>query len=342
MSHRHRHRRPALLAGVVACALVLATCSSSKSASPRKPVSCAVTPELVSGCGVWWGAYVAPNTGDDADATAVRKLEHQVDRRLAIVHRYHDMSSGRRGLFPDPTERALGTDRLLFIAWASRVYGGVNYRWRDIANGSLDASVIDPAARRVAAYGRQLFIDFDHEPENQPHDGTSADFVAAYRHIHDRFQALGATNAIWVWTVTGFKDHWDQYGALYPGDDVVGWVAWDPYDFGACHQSGEQSVKDTIAPFYDWLVDHHANKPFMLAEYGTVADPADPAPAVRWYREMISVLKDRPHIRAVVQFDHHPGLDTGTGCDTRLRPPSVLQAWAAAGLDPYANPPMPP
>jgi len=296
----------------------------------------------VSGCGVWWGAFVAPNEGDDVDATALLKLERQVGRRLAIVHRYHDMSVGKRGAFPDPTERLLGADRLLFIAWASRVYGGADYRWRDIANGTLDANVIDPAARRVAAYGRPLFFDFDHEPENQPTDGSASDFVAAYRHIHDRFEALGATNAVWVWTVTGFKDHWDRYRSLYPGDDVVDWVAWDPYDFGSCHQAGQQSVKDTIDPFYDWLVDHHPGKPFMLAEYGTVADTADPAPAVRWYTDLIPVLEDRPRIRAVVQFDHHPGGNTGTGCDTRLRPRSVLRAWAAAGLDPYANPPLPP
>ncbi len=322
--------------------LVLVACSSSKSAAPARPVSCRVTPKLVSGCGVWWGAFVAPNAGDDVSADALLKLERQVGRRLAIVHRYHDMSVGKRGVFPDPTERLLGVDRLLFIAWASREYGGRDYRWRDIADGTLDATVIDPAARRVTAYGRPLFLDFDHEPENQPTDGSSADFVAAYRHIHDRFKALGATNAVWVWTVTGFKDHWDRYRTLYPGDDVVDWVAWDPYDFGTCHQSDQHSVEDTIDPFYDWLVDHHPDKPFMLAEYGTVADAADPKPAVRWYTDLVPVLKDRPRIRAVVQFDHHPGGDTGTGCDTRLRPPSVLRAWAAAGLDPYANPPLPP
>lgn len=334
-----RHR-PTLLAGFVVLALVLVACSGKKAAAP-KAVSCRVSANLVSGCGVWWGAFVSPTDVEDTSAAPVLALEHQVGRRLAIVHRYHDMSPDKRGVFPDATERTLGSDRLLFIAWASRIYGGVNYRWRDIADGTLDATVIDPAARRVAAYGQRVFMDFDHEPEAQPQDGTNADYVAAYRHIHDRFKALGATNAIWVWTVTGFKDHWDQYRSLYPGDDVVDWVGWDPYDFGECHQAGQQSPEQTIDPFYDWLVDHHPGKPFMLAEYGTVADANRPEDAERWYSQLVPVLEDRPRIRAVVQFDHRPGGEAGTGCDTRLRPPSVLRAWAAAGLDPYVNPPLP-
>ena len=74
---------------------------------------------------------------------------------------------------------------------------------------------------------------------------------------------------------------------MYPGDDVVDWVAWDPYDFGECHRARGQSFAQTIKPFYDWLVDHHPNKPFMLAEYGTVVDPSNPRPAVHWYSEVI-------------------------------------------------------
>ena len=337
MSHRST-----LLASLVALVFLLTTCGGSKS-TPRQAVSCRITSKLVSGCGVWWGAFVSPDQGaEDVSEAPLIKLEHQIGRRLAIVHRYHDMSSGPRGVFPDATERAIGTDRLLFIAWASRVYGGVDYTWRDIANGSIDASVIDPAARRVAAYGRQLFIDFDHEPETHPNDGSEADFVAAYRHIRDRFNALGAKNAVWVWTVTGFKDHWDRYAAFYPGDDAVDWVAWDPYDFGKCHEGGDLSPSQAIKPFYDWLVDHHPNKPFMLAEYGTVVDPSDPAQAAHWYNELIPALKDHPRIRGVVQFDHRPGGRTGVGCDTRLHPASVRRAWADAALDPYVNPPLPP
>ncbi len=338
------NRLPTLLAVLVTCALVLTGCGDA-STGERQAVSCRIEQPLVSGCGVWWGAFVSPDTGaDDTSATALLRLEQQVGRRLAIAHRYHDMSTGKRGVFPDAAERALGTDRLLYIGWASRVYGGTDYTWRQIADGTIDATVIDPAARRVASYGRQFFIDFDHEPEAHPRNGSEADFVAAYRHIQNRFKALGAHNAVWVWTVTGFKDHWNQYDAWYPGDDVVDWVAWDPYDFGECHQSDRKTFDETIDPFYDWLVDHHPRKPFMLAEYGTVVGPNDAARAVRWYGELVPALKDHPRIRAVVQFDHRPGTDdpSAAGCDTRIRPASVLRAWSDAGLDPYVNPPLPP
>ena len=143
----------------------------------------------------------------------------------------------------------------------------------------------------------------------------------------------------WVWTVTGFPTVWHRYPGLYPGDDVVDWVAWDPYNFFECHRAPWKWFSETVTPFYRWLVDHHPDKPYMLGEYGTVADPDDRQAAARWYDDVVPVLETLPRLKAVVLFDERP--DAGKRCDTRLRPAPVFDAWARGGRQPYVKPPVP-
>ena len=57
-----------------------------------------------------------------------------------------------------------------------------------------------------------------------------------------------------------------------PGDDVVDWVAWDPYNWVDCHGRDGDWIEfaDKVRTFYRWLRVHgHADKPFMLGEYGS-------------------------------------------------------------------------
>ena len=115
--HRRRHRpQPPDEPPVRRCSPAWSracSCSppaaSSKSTTSRKPCRVGSSRSSCPGCGVWWGAFVSPDQdADDISAAPLLKLEHQIGRRLAIVHRYHDMSTGPRGVFPDATERAIG------------------------------------------------------------------------------------------------------------------------------------------------------------------------------------------------------------------------------------------
>lgn len=322
---------------LVTLSLVSCGTNSSKKAEPAKRCT-SVTGRLVPRCGALWGVSIEPSRGT-GELAALQRIEAAAGRKMAIVHVYHDMSAGPSGTFPDAAEQQAGDGRLLYIAWASRRYDITNYRWSQIASGELDATVIDPAARRVAAYQRPMFIDFDHEAETHRDDGSDADFVAAYRHVRDRFMAAGATNAVWVWAVTGYRPHWPRYKAMYPGDDVVDWVAWDPYNFAACHRTEWQSFEQSMDRFYRWLIRRHPGKPLMLAEYGTVPSPDGPAATARWYDDVVPTLRRHPQISAAVQFDYHP--TTGAACDTRLVPDQVLSSWSRAGRDSFVNPPLP-
>jgi hypothetical protein len=100
---------------------------------------------------------------------------------------------------------------------------------RSIADGASDA-YIKKMAKDVVSLNLPIAISFGHEMNGDWYawgrtKAKPADYVAAWRHIHDLFQDAGATNVIWVWTpnvITPMPDvGLKQY---YPGDAYVDWA----------------------------------------------------------------------------------------------------------------------
>ncbi|RKN13778.1 glycoside hydrolase [Micromonospora musae] len=307
-----------------------------------------VSPELVPACGAWWGMYSPTSAADGWDhGRAVAEVEEQVGRQFDIVHRYHDFSgTGSNGAFPDPYQREqMREGRMMFFAWESRIFSsGKVLTWADVYSGRYDAT-IDAVAGRIRDTGVPVFMGFDHEPEDEPEKGTDAEFVRAWRYVHDRFAAAGAQNAVWVWTMMGWSGHYDRYAGLYPGDRYVDWVAYDPYNFHVCNGSKVwKSPSTTIGNFYRWLDEHGigAGKPRMLAEFGTNFDTADPAAKRRWFEEFPAALKAHPKIKAAVYFNS-PGMTTSTAsCNmTMNHDAAALAGFARAGQDAYLRQPTP-
>jgi len=106
--------------------------------------------------------------------------------------------------------------------------------WNDMAD-------LADGARR---FGQPMIVTFHHEPEAGPNTayGNNEDFKAAFRKFVEVFRAEGATNVSFAWTMT----HWafevgdsrpsDRRRAAiwYPGDDVVDFIAGDPYNWNNC------------------------------------------------------------------------------------------------------------
>jgi len=298
--------------------------------------SCTVSAILVPSCGAWWGVYKVPSSGENWETTYT-DLEARVGRPFDIVYRYHDFSNaGGAGQFPDNYEQALGVNHILMFSWASRNFAaGTQLQWSDIASGKYDTSVIDPEAARLKAYGKPVFLTFDPEMERRtPAAGTPAQFVAAYRHIHDVFAADGVTNVIWVWTSTGYSGNIATISQMYPGDAYVDWIGYDPYNFASCHSGAWRSFDTVVGSFYTWLEDNgYGDKPFMLPEYGTVADPSDPSASGDWYADAPAAMATHPNIKAVLEWD-----DVSAPCDTRLTvDPDTMAGFAKMGASPVFN-----
>lgn len=286
------------------------------------PPRCTRSALQVPTCGLLWGIYSSPSAAADW-VTGVTDVEQVTGQRYDIVKRYHDWSNaGANGVFPDAAEHELGADgrRLLFVAWTSNIFGtGTSAAWRDIATGGYDESVIIPAAQRLKAWGHPVFLDFDHEMDAAARyaNGTKAEYVAAYRHIHDVFTAQGARNVIWVWTPTGHLANAARIAAMYPGEEYVDWVGFDPYNFYACRGGAWKDPATTIGGFYQWLLDSgYGDKPFMLAEYGSAPHPGDPSAKGAWYAALGDALADRPNIRAAIVFNSYKACDFRVSADS--------------------------
>jgi hypothetical protein len=303
----------------------------------------AVSDRLVPRHGAWWGSYPGQGPGD------VEAREAVYGRRVDVLHRYHDWNDA----WPTAEERAYAAEgRILFEGWESRVFGGANLCWADIAAGGHDGT-IDAQAQRLAAFGSRLFVGFMHEPEDNLgacergaiDDPTAAmgsveEFKAAWRRIVERVRPV-APNAVWVLSLMGH----DPAGswAFHPGDDVVDWVAWDPYNWANCAgrtRDRWRSLRQAARPMYDHLDAVGSTKPRMLGEFGSHDDPVLGSKE-QWLRDLPSALRTAlPKLKAVVYFDRRAIPVPGDPCVWLAdSSPQARAGFAAAGEDPYLNQP---
>ena len=306
---------------------------------PAPPVSDRLVPRE----GAWWGSYPGQAPGD------LEAREALYGRRVDLLHRYHDWDD----TWPTAEEQAYAAQgRFLFEGWETRIFGGATICWADVAAGAYDAA-IDAQAGRLAAFGDRLFVGFMHEPEdnlgpcqpgavNDPKAdmGSADDYRAAWRHIVERVRPV-APNVVWVMSLMGH----DPAGswAFYPGDDLVDWVAWDPYNWANCAgraNDGWRSFQQVAQAMYDHLDAVGNTKPRMVGEYGAHDDPAMGSKE-QWFRDLPAVLRTAmPKVKAVVYFDRLATPVPGDPCAWAVDSSAQAQAgFAAAGADPYLNQP---
>lgn len=204
------------------------------------------------------------------------------------------------------------------------------YALRTIAAGDHDAA-IRAYARAAAAWQRPFFLRFAQEmngdwmPWSSGVVGnTPADFVAAWRHLHDLFAAEGATNVRWVWSPNITFPTLPPMASFYPGDDYVDWLALDGYNRGTgLYGPGWVSLADTFNASYATITEL-APKPILIAETASSEFGGDKA---AWIRQgFLHDLPARfPRIRAVVWFD----FDFSTKSETDWRIDSSPASLAA-------------
>ncbi|MEU0999364.1 glycoside hydrolase family 26 protein [Streptomyces tibetensis] len=343
-------RRLLITSATVVSAVLVAVLALRNASGPQEQgaagsrADCRPTALLVPPCGAWFGAFV-PHERDDLPEK-VRAYEKRVGRELDIVYTYHDMSlpSGtrREGQLLTPEERRVGEDHLLLLSWESKWWGGTRQQqptWKQIAAGELDDRVIDVQARRIKDYGRKVFLSFDLEMDTRtPESGTPADYVKAYRHIHDRFRALGVDNVVWTWITTGYLNHADEIEKMYPGDDYVDWVGYNQYNYYLCHDAGWLTFAQTQKATHDWIrANISDDKPLMLSEFGTAADVDRPQRQAEWYARVPGVLKGLDGVKAALQWNYR---DPGPHCNLAVANDAAWDSLRKAVSDPYLNQPL--
>jgi len=334
--------RPAVRLSVATPAMGQTTSSTcdrdaTSSNQPPKPLdNCTVSPILVPSCGAWLGAATTDAAKRYDYSVGLAEYEAIALNEPDIQHFYR--SGGAP--FPTSTQRALanrpGHQRsLLLFNWKP----STSHTWRQIADGAAD-HLIESAAAGMRAYPHKFFLTIWHEPENDFGPGSQpADYVAMYRHVVTKLRAVGVTNVVYVWNMMGYSGYGHLYDSLYPGHDVVDWIAWDPYskkgrNMAELINENCCRVKNWTG-FYDWATRTAPGKPLMLAEWGfdLLENPNGPS-ALDTGAAMIRT--QFPELKALVYWNENRKGQYRIDTDTVLGR-SYGQAYQRFANDPYFN-----
>ena len=282
--------------------------------------------------GMLLGARAQPRSTDpvvtgDPDENALLHFESEIGRKVAIDHIYVHFGT------PLPYARFAwdrANGRVPLVDWD---VADPAYSWARIAAGKADG-IINATARAAAAYGHPLLLSFDHEPlYSAIVPGHPAQFVAAWRHVVDRFRAVGAENVFWVLILTASTYDQGIADLYYPGRAYVNFLAADGYNWKFARKARWRSLADIFTSFYYYTLEKHL--PAMITEAGTLEDPNAPGRKASWYRGADAWLHTHPNIKAFVYFN--TTVRWPWWIDTS---PQSLAAFRALAQDPLFRSPM--
>ena len=145
------------------------------------------------------GGHALPRAGEFTQRASTLSLEGELGWTLGVFRRY----SYWDGPPPDRTHQwAADGGRIPYISWHAYTRNHTPTPWGAIAAGQQDAYIYE-VGQRLATFGHPIYFSFHHEPENDPSNGTPAEFAAAFERVRGVMDAAGATNLTWVCTLMG-------------------------------------------------------------------------------------------------------------------------------------------
>ncbi|HEY2333811.1 MAG TPA: glycosyl hydrolase [Solirubrobacterales bacterium] len=298
----------ATLAAIASCALVPATASAK--GRPPQPL--------------YWGAVIGKQlTGESPpwDMNALYQFEGLAQKGaslLAFSSPFADCLHEPCSYFPFPTAameslRQHGT--IPFLTWASQsVPTPANlreskFRLADVIAGTYDGYIRE-FAEGAKRWGHPFFLRFDHEmngfwfPWSEGVNGNKpGQFVKAWRHVHDIFTSVGATNATWVWCPNvDFTRKLTRLHSLYPGDRYVDWTCLDGFNWGATQDSGGwMSFERVFRSTYRRVLKIAPHKPMMIGETAS-EERGGSKPA--WIHHSLKLIPKRfRKVRGLIWFE---------------------------------------
>jgi chitodextrinase len=280
-------------------------------APPASAADCVVNEILVNSCRPWLGATAGRYPQADSGFRAqIAYHEQRIGRPLDIVHTYHP--PGDLPLSADERYYIGRPDTISFINWKPTV------RWIDAAGGNATVNgQIDRVADAFESVApKKVFLTLSHEPENDvssghcttprsgARGGSPADYRAMWRNVHDRFEARGVDNVVWVMDYMNWTP-WDcLVDDVYPGDDLVDWIMFNGYG-GPAYPNYERNV----GHFYDLLTSMSTaqhdfrSKPWGIVEW-SVRNSTE-TQGVSYFNQARTALEANrfPKLQAYIAYD---------------------------------------
>jgi hypothetical protein len=276
-----------------------------------------------SASSVYWGAWIGNQlTGNQPpwDMTAVTKFEGMAGKKLSILNFSAPFANCASTCyfykFPVNemnTIRSHGS--IPFYSWASQSIPSSssepNFQLADVIAGTYD-SYIREFATAAKNWGHPFFLRFNWEmngrwfPWSEGVNGNQpGEYIAAWRHVHDIFTSVGATNATWVWCPNIDPDNiFLNLAGQYPGDKYVDWTGLDGYNWGTNPAKPDRwrSFDQLYGTTYNKIVGAVApSKPLMISEVGSTEYGGSKA---SWIADMLAKVPTAyPKIRGLLWFE---------------------------------------
>jgi hypothetical protein len=273
---------------------------------------------------LYWGATIGSHlTGTEApwDMGAVSRFEGEAQKPASLIQFFQPFADCSAspcsfyGLPTTPLEDIRSHGAIPVLSWSSQsIPSGLDepeFQLSDLIEGHFD-SYIAKFAEEAREWGHPFFLRFNWEmngnwfPWAEGVNGNAAgQYVAAWRHVHDIFAAVGASNATWVWCpYVDPGGSMTSLSSLYPGDAYVDWTCLDGYNWGTnpAAPKGWRSFDQLFAASYGEIAERLApSKPMMIGEVGSSEVGGSKA---AWIEDMLARLPtDYPRVRAMLWFD---------------------------------------
>ncbi len=261
--------------------------------------------------GLLFGVHLEPtqstlkagSTNTLTNTTIINDFETDIGRKMDVHRIFLRWNSDVPSSIGDTVIR----QRTPILSFAATRTDGSKVSYASIASGAMDADIRKQAAA-IAALKVPVFLSFQHEPDVATGFGTPAEYVAAWQHYVDTYRAAGVTNVAWTWIMVPSSFLPKPVGAgaaaYYPGNDYVDYNALDGYNWFGCQADKPQEWRPMTA-----IATNFRNfgltkgKPLMLAEFGSVEDPAQPGRKAAWLKETMATLASWPEFRVVSYFN---------------------------------------
>lgn len=198
---------------------------------------------------------------------------------------------------------------------------------RSIVSGGSD-TWLKGLAQGTKGYGRPVMIRLmaemngTWEPYSPGHNGnTSAQYVAAWRHIVTLFRGQGATNVRWVWNPDATYNSTYSLPQFWPGASYVDWLGVDTYS-----RDTKTTFRFLMNSSVPAIRKVNTTLPLMVNEVGKKAAADKPT----WIRDMFAALPSYG-VRAVLYFDYDMR-QRESCCDWRLDDTSSTTSAARAAV----------
>ncbi|WP_329313535.1 glycoside hydrolase family 26 protein [Streptomyces sp. NBC_01262] len=229
--------------------------------------------------------------GAPSSLNPVNNFADLVGKQPNIIASY---SAWGDGFNVEGAKNALKSGALLYVSWEPFTPSVAK-----IADGSQD-DYIKSYAAAVREANAPVALSFGHEMNGHWYAwGTKktkpADFVKAWRHIHDLFQEEGTTNVIWTWSPNVVNPvPTVKLKPLWPGDAYVDWVG----VVGYWTLTGASTFDTLYGPTVK-QIRRFTDKPLIITE--TSSEPGERRRAD--VRNLFKGVEDDPDLLGFIWFN---------------------------------------